>query len=50
MELLTLHSVVDGPVIPGNTLLASIQKPLGSYDQPLIIGTVNDGRKLVNIS
>ena len=40
--LLTLHSSVDGPAIPGNTLLASIQQPAGSYQQPLIIRSLND--------
>ena len=34
---LTLHSSIDGPAIPGNTLLSSIQQPVGSYEQPLII-------------
>ncbi|KAJ8327526.1 hypothetical protein O5D80_004906 [Batrachochytrium dendrobatidis] len=34
---LTIHYVVDGPVIAGNTLLTSIQEPVGSYDQPLVI-------------
>ncbi|EGF77924.1 hypothetical protein BATDEDRAFT_35892 [Batrachochytrium dendrobatidis JAM81] len=34
---ITLHYVVDGPAIPGNTLLTSIQHPVGSYDQPLVI-------------
>ncbi|EGF82601.1 hypothetical protein BATDEDRAFT_86546 [Batrachochytrium dendrobatidis JAM81] len=34
---LTIHFVVDGPAIPGNTLLTSIQHPVGFYDQPLVI-------------
>ncbi|KAJ8322651.1 hypothetical protein O5D80_008618 [Batrachochytrium dendrobatidis] len=34
---LTIHFVVDGPAIAGNTLLTSIQHPVGSYDQPLVI-------------
>ena len=34
---LTLHNALDGPVIPGNRLLTSIQYPLGTYEQPLII-------------
>ncbi|KAK5670159.1 hypothetical protein QVD99_003367 [Batrachochytrium dendrobatidis] len=29
-ELLTLHYVVDGPAIPGNTLLIDIQHSVGS--------------------
>ena len=43
--LLTLHSVVDGvegAAIPGNTMLASIQQPVGSYEQPLIIRSLSD--------
>ncbi|EGF76922.1 hypothetical protein BATDEDRAFT_28167 [Batrachochytrium dendrobatidis JAM81] len=39
---LTLHSAVDGPAIPGNTLLTSIQQPTGSYDHPLIIRSLRD--------
>ncbi|XJO76037.1 hypothetical protein BDV3_006615 [Batrachochytrium dendrobatidis] len=34
---LTIHYAVDGPAIAGNTLLASIQEPVGSYNQPLVI-------------
>ncbi|EGF80545.1 hypothetical protein BATDEDRAFT_35163 [Batrachochytrium dendrobatidis JAM81] len=34
---ITLHFVVDGPAISGNTLLTSIQEPVSSYDHPLII-------------
>ncbi|KAJ8323603.1 hypothetical protein O5D80_007495 [Batrachochytrium dendrobatidis] len=37
VDELTIHFVVDGPAIPGNTLLTSIQHPVGSYDQPLVI-------------
>ena len=40
--LLTLHSSVDGPDIPGNTLLIDIQQLVGSYEQPLIIKSKND--------
>ncbi|KAJ8330818.1 hypothetical protein O5D80_000844 [Batrachochytrium dendrobatidis] len=39
---LTLHSAVDEPAIPGNTLLTSIQQPTGSYDHPLIIRSLSD--------
>ncbi|OAJ41504.1 hypothetical protein BDEG_25087 [Batrachochytrium dendrobatidis JEL423] len=38
---LTLH-LPDGPAIPGNTLLTSIQQPTGSYDHPLIIRSLRD--------
>jgi hypothetical protein len=40
--LLTLHSSVDGPDIPGNTILIDIQQLVGSYEQPLIIKSKND--------
>ena len=40
--LITLHSAVDGPAIPGNTLLTSLQLPIASYEQPLIIKSKND--------
>ncbi|KAJ8331806.1 hypothetical protein O5D80_000111 [Batrachochytrium dendrobatidis] len=39
---LTLHYVVDGPAIAGDVLLKSIQHPVGSYDQPLVIKSKND--------
>ncbi|EGF78958.1 hypothetical protein BATDEDRAFT_90343 [Batrachochytrium dendrobatidis JAM81] len=38
---LTIHYVVDGPAIAGNTLLTSIQNHLGSYDHPFIIKSKN---------
>ncbi|KAK6094571.1 hypothetical protein MT418_8648 [Batrachochytrium dendrobatidis] len=38
---LTIHSAVDGPAISGNTLLTSIQEPVGSYNQPLVIKANN---------
>ncbi|KAL5034545.1 hypothetical protein RTP6_7729 [Batrachochytrium dendrobatidis] len=37
LDELTIHFVVDGPAISGNTLLTSIQEPVSSYDHPLII-------------
>ncbi|EGF76249.1 hypothetical protein BATDEDRAFT_92895 [Batrachochytrium dendrobatidis JAM81] len=46
---LTLHFVVDGPAVAGNTLLTSIQEPVGSYDHSLVIKSKNDsGQSLVN--
>ena len=42
LELLTLHSAVNGPAIPGNTLLIDIQLPVGSYEQPIMIRSMND--------
>ena len=39
---LTLHSSIDGPAIPGNTLLSSIQQPISSYEQPLTIKSKDD--------
>ncbi|EGF80326.1 hypothetical protein BATDEDRAFT_24807 [Batrachochytrium dendrobatidis JAM81] len=49
---LTLHNALDGPVIPGNRLLTSIQYPLGTYEQPLIIKfkTVMAGKARVKLS
>ena len=38
---INLHSSVDQIEIPANTPLASIQQPLGSYDFPLIIQSMN---------
>ncbi|EGF83696.1 expressed protein [Batrachochytrium dendrobatidis JAM81] len=49
VDELTIHFVVDGPAIPGNTLLTSIQEPVGSYDHSLVIKSKNDsGQSLVN--
>ena len=39
---LTLHSAGDGPAFAGNTLLTSLQLPIASYEQPLIIKSKND--------
>ncbi|EGF77941.1 hypothetical protein BATDEDRAFT_87772 [Batrachochytrium dendrobatidis JAM81] len=48
-DKLTIHYVVNGPAIPGNTLLTSIQHPVGSYDHSLVIKSKNDsGQSLVN--
>ncbi|KAK6091595.1 hypothetical protein MT418_8538 [Batrachochytrium dendrobatidis] len=49
VDELTLHYVVDGPAIAGNTLLTSIQEPVGSYDHPLVIKSKSGtGQSLVN--
>ncbi|EGF77945.1 hypothetical protein BATDEDRAFT_91239 [Batrachochytrium dendrobatidis JAM81] len=40
-ELLTLHYAVDRPAIAGDVLLTSIQEPVGSYNQPLVIKSKN---------
>ncbi|OAJ41499.1 hypothetical protein BDEG_25082 [Batrachochytrium dendrobatidis JEL423] len=37
VDELTIHYVVDGPAIAGDVLLTSIQEPVGSYNQPLVI-------------
>ncbi|OAJ41348.1 hypothetical protein BDEG_24969 [Batrachochytrium dendrobatidis JEL423] len=48
-DKLTIHYVVDGPAVAGNTLLTSIQEPVGSYDHSLVIKSKNDsGQSLVN--
>ncbi|KAK5666525.1 hypothetical protein QVD99_006597 [Batrachochytrium dendrobatidis] len=48
-DKLTIHYVVDGPAVAGNTLLTSIQEPVGSYDHPLVIKSKSGtGQSLVN--
>ncbi|KAJ8326692.1 hypothetical protein O5D80_005418 [Batrachochytrium dendrobatidis] len=48
-DKLTIHYVVDGPAVAGNTLLTSIQHPVGSYDHPLVIKSKSGtGQSLVN--
>ncbi|KAL5040653.1 hypothetical protein RTP6_7852 [Batrachochytrium dendrobatidis] len=41
VDELTIHYVVDGPAIAGDVLLTSIQEPVGSYNQPLVIKANN---------
>jgi len=47
---LTLHSAVELPAIPGNTLLTSLSLPIASYEKPLIIKSKNDaGQGIVHV-